>query len=207
MASRRQFLKGSLATTGVALAGAAFAGPGIAFMPGFSGARLPLHGVVFEPRLARSTTFAAEARRLGLPTFGIEGDVTPVWARIVDLWRAEPVAIGGLTTHIPLMLLEQSGRDHGMRVAYRAEHRPRRDGMVAHALSGPPEIIGAFGLEARRRREYGACLARALVQCPAAPGVRDTTSLQTPAGDGAVAAPLYSWVLAPRHALPRGANA
>lgn len=207
MATRRQFLQGSLATTGLALASSAFAGSGIASVLGPSGARLQLQGLVFEPRLAQSTAFAAEARRLGLPTFGIDGDITPVWARIVDLWRAAPAAIGGLTTHTPLMLLEQSGRDHGMRVVFRAEHRPGRDGMVAHSISGPSDAIGAFGLAARRGRDYGACVARALVQCPATHGDRDAASLQTPVSAHAHAAPLYSWVLAPRHANPRGANA
>lgn len=205
MPSRRQFLKGSLATAGLALGGSAFIGRDPAPVP--TGARLPLHGVVFEPRLAQSATFAAEARRLGLPTFGIEGDITPAWTSLVELWRTMPVAVGGLTTLTPLLLLEQSGRDHGLRVAFRAEHRSGRNGLVHHALSGPPDAIGAFGLSARRGRDYGACIAHALIQCPAVPGDRDAASLQTPADARVATVPLYSWVLAPRQAHSRGTHA
>lgn len=205
MPSRRQFLKGSLATAAVALGGSILVGRDPASGP--TGARLPLHGVMFQPDLPGSGTFAAEARRLGLPTFGIEGDITPTWIRLVELWRSTPVAVGGLTTLTPLLLLEQSGRDHGMRVAFRAEHRPGRNGLVDHAFSGPSDAIGAFTLSARRGRDYGACVARALVACPAAPGARDAASLQTPASARMGTAPLYSWVLAPRQAHSRGTRA
>lgn len=201
MPSRRQFIKGSLATAGVALAGSAFIGRDHAPAPG---ARMLLHGVVFEPRRTQSAIFAAEARRLGVPTFGIEDDITPTWVRMVELWRSTPVAVGGLTTLAPLLLLEQSGRDHGMRVAFRAEHRPGGRGAIDHAFSAPPDAIATFRLSARRGREYGACVARALVACPAVPGARDVASLQTPAGAHAGPAPLYSWVLAPRQAHARG---
>lgn len=208
MATRRQFLQGSLATTGLALASNAMAGPGIASMLGPSGARLKLRGVVFEPAQAQSAIFAANAKRAGLQTFGISGDITPVWIRLVELWRSAPVAIAGLTTHTPLLLLEQSARDYGLRVAFRAEHRPTADGMLTHALSGPPDVIGAFGLAARRERGLGACVAGAVVHCPVVPGARDTRSLQTIATSGQAAqGSLYSWVLAPRQTHPRGANA
>ncbi|MGY0799020.1 hypothetical protein ACW7G0_08210 [Lysobacter sp. A286] len=206
MATRRQFLQGSLATSGLVLASSAFAGPGVASVLGPPGARLKLQGVVFEPGRTQSAAFAAAARQR-LPTFGIDGDITPVWARLVELWRTAPAAIAGMTTHTPLLLLEQSARDYGLRVAFRAEHRPMGDGTVAHSLSGPPDVIGAFGLAARRERNFGACVARAVVHCPAVPGASDTRSLQTPAHGHAAEGPLYSWVLAPRKAHPRGANA
>lgn len=205
MPSRRQFLKGSFATAAVALGGSVLVGRDPVARP--AGPRIPLHGVVFEPDLPWSASFAAEARRLGVPTFAIEGDITPVWVRLIELWRSTPIAVGGLTTLTPLLLLEQSGRDHGLRVEFRAEHQLGRDGLLVNALSGAPEAIGAFRLSARRGRDYGACVARALVQCPVARGQIDSAVVQTPAPARMGRTPLYSWVLAPRQALSRGIRA
>lgn len=207
MTTRRQFLQGSLATTGLAFAGSAL-GPGWAPLPGESGARLALQGMVHEPRLAQSASFAAAARRLGLPVFGIDGDITPVWSQLQALWRDAPAAIGGLTTFTPLMLLEQSGRDHGLRVMFRAEHRGAADGGTAHALSGPREVLRAFGLAAERGTDFGACSARAMLRCPASADGKATATLRTPTPThGVNDRTLYSWVLAPRHARTNGAHA
>lgn len=208
MATRRQFLQGSLAATGLAFASHAFAGPGIASMLRPSGERLALRAVVFEPALAQSAIFAASAERAGLQTFEISGDITPVWMQLVELWRSAPVAIAGLTTHTPLLLLEQSARDYGLRVAFRAEHRSTPDGMVTHALDGPPDVLDAFGLAARRERDLGACVADAVIHCPAVPGAHDTRRLQSTATFGQTTeGPLYSWVLMPRHVHPQGTKA
>lgn len=207
MSSRRTFLKGSLATAGIALAGSAFLRSNRATMPTPYGPHLKLHGVVFEPRFAVSSRFAAEAERSGLSTFDIEDDITPTWTRLVDLWRTTPVAVGGLTTLMPLVLLEQSARDHGMRFAFRAEHRPVPNGQMDHAFDGPAEAIDAFSLSARLRRDHGTCIARALLQCPLASGSRTAISLRTPIDTREAAVPMYSWLLVPRHYYSQGAYA
>lgn len=206
MATRRQFLQGSLAVGGAALASLSFAGSRIASMIGPPPPRLTLQGVVFDPGQTQSAAFATAAKRQGLKAFPIGDDITPVWAQLVELWRTTPVPIAGLTTHTPLLLLEQSGRDHGLRTIFRAEHRPGDDGQITHSLSGAPEIIAAFRLAARREPGFGTCLAHAFAQCPAQPGERESRSLRTPA-NGPPTGTLYSWVLAPRNALSQGAIA
>jgi hypothetical protein len=207
VATRRQFLQGSLATTGLAFAGSAF-GPGRP-VPEGSGMRLPLQGMVFEHAEPRGVEFAAAARRIGLEIFGIGDDITPVWLQLESLWRATPVAIGGLTTSTPLLLLEQSGRDHGLRIVFRAEHRAIAGGAVNHTLRGPRAVLRAFGAAAERGGDFSACAAQAMVRCPMDPaGGIATISLRTPAATGRAGdRALYSWVLAPRRPRTLGAHA
>lgn len=202
MTTRRKFLQGSLATTGLLALGTA---------PGFASVLMPdatlrLHAAVFEAARPPSAAFGTTAARLGLPGLSITDDITPVWSHLVELWRKRPVAIAGLTTLTPLLLLEQSARDHGLRVAFRAEHRLGSDGALVHALQGPEAVIDAFGATASRSRDpdFGACMARAIVRCPAGARASATASLRT--AGGASDTTLYSWVLAPRPTL-HGANA
>lgn len=192
MTTRRQFLHGSLATTGLLAFSA---------VPGFASVltpdtRLRLHGAVFEATRPASAAFGVAAGRLGLPEFGIAGDMTPVWNRVIELWRKQPVAIAGLTTLTPLLLLEQSARDYGLRVAFRAEHRSGADGVLVHALQGPKAVIDAFSATAPHDADFGACVARAIVRCPAETRPTQTASVRT--AETVDDAPLYSWVLAPR---------
>lgn len=208
MATRRQFLQGSLATTGLALASSAFINP-VSSVLGTPGPHLQLHTVVYQPWLAQSAAFGAEATRLHLPTLALETDITPGWLTLTGLWRSTPAAVAGLTSLAPLLLIEQSARDHGLTVAFRAEHRAGRDGSVSHRIEGPPEVSQVFSSAIRRRRDFGACLAGAFVQCPAGSTVRHAASLDSrPAPGGTAAVPLYSWILAPRlSATASGANA
>src|SRR5690606_4696928 len=99
---------------------------------------------LFESEHTRSEGFATAARGLGVPTFDAEWDVTPAWLRVVERWREAPVAVAGLTSHTPLLLLEQSARDHGLRVVFRSEHRPTGDGTLTHLLQGPEEVLAFF---------------------------------------------------------------
>lgn len=205
MATRRQFLQGSLATMGLAMATDTLAdGRILAAMQGSTKDCLKLEAVLFEPAHADSAAFAATARRMGLPAFAIGQDITPVWLQVIQLWRNTPVAIVGLTSHTPLLLLEQSARDYGLRVRFRGEHHPARDGMVSHALEGPADILHTFETRAARGTDYGTCVAHALTHYPVTAVPRQTARLQlttiatTTANSRAEATSLYSWIMVPR---------
>ncbi|HTR00348.1 MAG TPA: hypothetical protein VMH83_10170, partial [Candidatus Acidoferrum sp.] len=55
------------------------------------------------------------------PLLGMAGDITPFWyGELHTAWRQTPVAIAGVTEAGPLFCLEQLGREHGLRVAWRS---------------------------------------------------------------------------------------
>jgi hypothetical protein len=199
MLTRRRFLQGTLAVSGLAAgSSAAYANP-FAAVASFAGERLTIEGVVFEPNYGPSAMFAARATHLGLKTFGITDDITPVWAELVAKWRREPAAIAGLTTQMPLLLLEQSGRDHSLRVVFRAEHKDAGDGAIVHTLDGPGPMLRAFGKAAEQRINFGTCMAGVIGLCPQDTRQPASVSVRTPATEGKrIDAPLYSWVIAPR---------
>lgn len=203
MLTRRRFLQGTLAASGLAASGlasggAAFANP-FAAATSLSTRCLTIEGAVFEPDYGPSVAFAAEARNLGLTTFGITDDITPVWAALVAKWRRTPAAIAGLTSHTPLLLLEQSARDHGLRVVFRGEHKPDSDGSFVHTLVGPELMLQAFRKAAEQRINFGSCMAGVIGLCPQDAGQPAKVSLRAPATEGnRIDTPLYSWVIAPR---------
>lgn len=203
MLTRRRFLQGTLAASGLTASGLAagnpaFANP-LATVTSFADRRWTIEDAVFEPGYQPSAAFAAEARHLGLKILGITDDITPVWAQLVEKWRRTPVAIAGLTSYVPLLLLEQSGRDHGLRVVFRAEHKAAADGAVVHTLDGPEPMLRAFRKAAAQRSNFGSCMAGVIGLCLQDPGQPAKVSLRTPAtGENRIDAPLYSWVIAPR---------
>ncbi len=198
MLTRRRFLQGTLAASGLVAGSATFANPFAAVTP-FAGEYLTIEGAVFEPRYGPSATFAARARHMGLKTLRVTDDITPVWAGLVAKWRRAPVAIAGLTSHMPLLLLEQSGRDHGLRVVFRGEHRPDSDGSFMHTLDGPELMLHAFRKAAEQPINFGSCVAGVIGLCPQDTGQPAKVSLRTPATEGnRIETPLYSWVIAPR---------
>ena len=108
---------------------------------------MQLHGAVFEAAQAAGAAFGASAARRGLPTYAIGDDITPVWRQINDLWRKRPVAISGLTSLTPLLLLEQSARDHGLRAVSRERHPATADGqpvLYSWVLAPRPALHGAI---------------------------------------------------------------
>lgn len=201
MTTRRAFLQGSLAASGLALTGMAFrsSASGLAALAGDAGSHLPLYAVIYDRGIATSAAFGAAARRLGFSTHATDGDITDLWTRhLVGQWRKNPVAIAGLTSYAPLFCLERFGWDHGMRVVFRAKHRLHSDGSVAHQLAGPASMLRAFEAVASRHEGYGACMAGVLGRCPQHPTVPSTASVTTPAvAVDRRAEPLYSWVIAP----------
>jgi hypothetical protein len=81
-----------------------------------------LYTVLCDERFAESVAFAEEMSRHGTPVTGFRGDITDFWYRdLSQRWKADPVAIAGITTHGPLFCLERWGWDHGLRLAHRQE--------------------------------------------------------------------------------------
>ncbi|ODU50799.1 MAG: hypothetical protein ABS92_01830 [Thiobacillus sp. SCN 63-374] len=122
MMTRRDFLHGAVATTGLALGG-----PVLASWAGAAGplpdASMPrLDAALYQPELPASAAFGAAARRRGVAAHAFDGDISRLWIEgVLDAWWARPTVIAGLTTYPALFLLERIGWDHGMRVISRGE--------------------------------------------------------------------------------------
>jgi hypothetical protein len=79
-----------------------------------------LYTVLCDERFEESMAFAEEMSRHGTPMTRFRGDITDFWYRdLSQRWRADPIAIAGVTTHGPLFCLERWGWDHGLRLAHR----------------------------------------------------------------------------------------
>ncbi|WP_449421669.1 twin-arginine translocation signal domain-containing protein [Rhodanobacter lindaniclasticus] len=200
MVTRRDFLKGAVATTGMALGGSAFAGIALSGSARATDpARLRLDAAFCQPDLAASAAFGAEARRRGVTVHAFDGDITRLWADgVFDAWRARPAVVAGLTTYPAFFLLERIGWDHGMRVVFRGEHKPDRTGRIAHVLEGPAAMLHIFQTDLSARAGFGACVARAAARTPATAAPASTCSLDSTDRWPAGGEHLYSWVIAPR---------
>jgi hypothetical protein len=81
--------------------------------------------VIFDHRFPASREFAAETEKLGVPVYGIHGDITDLWFHdLYHRWKQGPAPIAGMTAHGPLFCLERLAWDHGMRVLYRTDTEP-----------------------------------------------------------------------------------
>jgi hypothetical protein len=197
MLTRRTFLHGSVALTGLALTGATFARPAPALAAAVS-PDMPLHAFIYDKSVAAGAAFGAAAGP-GVSTYAIDGDITELWTGVLaDQWRKQAVAIAGLTQGSALFLLERFGWDHGLRVVFRAEHRPQADGSVAHRLDGPAPMLKLFEANAAQHRNLGACMADVVGACPAHAAAPASAALVGPAYAASAAdGLLYSWVIAP----------
>jgi hypothetical protein len=82
----------------------------------------PLYAVLCDERFGESVAFAEEMSKHGTPVTRFRGDVTEFWyGDLSQRWKADPVAIAGVTTHGPLFCLERWGWDHGLRVTQRED--------------------------------------------------------------------------------------
>jgi hypothetical protein len=194
MTSRREFLQIGITATAWPLAPAAVRAAGeITSLP------LPLHKVIFDRRFAASIEFGEHAESLGLAVHGIDGDMTRFWYdELYHEWKKGPAAIAGLTTHGPMFCFEQLARDQGMRIVFRAEHRPGVTG-VEHTLTGPLPLRGeSMALDDCGQR-WPQHMADVITHC--ARGRAEISSAATvSAGARLALAPgtesLYSWIIA-----------
>ncbi|RTZ45456.1 twin-arginine translocation signal domain-containing protein [Candidimonas sp. SYP-B2681] len=200
MTTRRGFLQGALATSGLALAGTSLqsSASSLADIAGNGAQRL--HAVVYEPADLASAEFGALSKQLGHATHAIDGDVTTLWTQcLAEQWRKKPIAIAGMTHAGALFVLERFGWDHGLRVLFRAEHKPQGDGSVAHVLAGPASMLHTYEALAAEKYDYAQCMAGVIGQCPEHAASPATKSLLTPRAVGTHATrPMYTWVIGPR---------
>lgn len=157
-------------------------------------------GVIYDHRHREARTFRRRAAQWDAAIRGtLDGDITEIWQNDLSvLWKSKPAAIAGLTERPALFLLEQLGRDYGMRVFFQAEHEANGKGAWIHRIvrSSNPSLKGQ--LEAAGRA-WPAVLADQLLTAPQEVASKDIT----PTG-AAMAAhlnepdKLYSWIIAPK---------
>ena len=195
MPNRREILQIGIAATAWPLASQAVRAAG-------SGSEdpVPLYRVIYDRRFGDSVEFARRAEALGLPTHAIEGDMTRFWYDdLYHQWQRGPVAIAGLTAHGPMFCFEQLGRDQGMKLVFRAEHRLAED-RVDHDFLGPTSMLAGSARVREAGPRWSACMADVVARCPSGRAELSAARAATVTTGGLGnpgAAPLYTWVVAP----------
>jgi hypothetical protein len=129
MASRREFLQGSVAASMLVLS------PGLLAAVESLNESLPLHTVLFDARHQASVRFAAAFAEQGVRTcaLGKGGDITPFWRNeLASVWTQSPAPVAGLTDARALFCLEQLGPQYGLRVSHR---EVQESGLVAWVVA------------------------------------------------------------------------
>jgi hypothetical protein len=192
MVNRRRVLQGGIAVTSLPIVANVAWGtvpqPPLAF-----------YKIIFDERFDASRRFGAEARRLGAPVHAIQGDITQFWYDDLHVrWRDGAAPIAGLTAHGALFCLERLAWDVGMRVVYRADHKPTTDGSFQHAAQGPVEMLrAASGL--REAQDWSCYAASIVLGCPAVVPGKKKRAVYADAGAAVdeEGQALISWVIAP----------
>jgi hypothetical protein len=157
--------------------------------------------------MEESIAFAERSAALGLRAHAIDGDMTRLWYdEIYHRWQQRPTALAGLTAHGPLFCFAELARDVGMRVVFRAEHRPTGGGAIAHTFTGPVPKLTAALTACDRPGSLWTAMAEIVARCPsgrteiAAAGrtVGMARREERPRDAGLPdAVTLYTWVIAP----------
>jgi len=195
MVNRREILQGGMAVTSLPLvSNVAWSAASQAAAP------LPLYKVIFDERFADGRRFGDEARRLGAPVHAIQGDITSLWYDdLYARWRNGAAAIAGLTAHGALFCLERLAWDAGMRVVFRADHKPTADGSFSHALQGPAAMIRAAAELRDAGADWSCRVASVVLDCPAeiSSQKKRATFAEASAAVDDDGHALISWVIAP----------
>lgn len=197
MASRREFLQVGIAALALPISAHGALSPGAA-KPENAAPVTPLYKVIFDERFPASVAFGDEARRLGLPTHSIRGDITDLWFHDLDAqWKKKPAAVAGLTAQGALFCLERLAWDHGMRVVFRGDHQYLPEGAIEHALTGPESIVHQAA--SLQDDDWAARVARLVAQVPQGHTTPAKATIRGRATAPANAEPegLISWVIAP----------
>ena len=161
---------------------------------------LSLERFVFDVRFAESGAIAEHVKRLGIRLSPVADDLMTLWYDELDLaWREKPMALAGVTLADALFVLETFALDRGMHVVYRGEHGLVEDGRIVHRLAGPAALID---LLKPLPADWERALATAMTECPL--GAPQTAHAELVTGGRELslrAAPLYSWIIAPRAAV------
>jgi hypothetical protein len=129
-------------------------------------AHVALATAIFDARYTESRLFAASLDGLGVRTQALrDGDVTDAYLTFDRLWRHQPTAIAGLTQFGPMFVLEQLGRERGLRVALRVAHEVRVDGTLAHTLTGAPDTLALAETLRQQDVEWPVLIAALVAHC------------------------------------------
>jgi hypothetical protein len=132
MTNRREFIQ-----QGVALSAAPFVLRPVVGVTAQTERLSPVLAI-FDHQYVESRFFASALATRGVPTHGINGDVTALWYNdLYHRWAAGPSPIVGLTGASSLFCLEQLAWAVERRVVFRAEHRQLADDGIEHRLTGP----------------------------------------------------------------------
>jgi hypothetical protein len=191
--SRRTVLQ-----AGVAVAGAAaLAASGGAWLA-TRGSRLGYYKVVYDREHPAAQAFGRAAAAAGLPAQAIERDVTALWYHdLYHRWQQGLVAIAGMTPVRTAFCLQLFAQDVGMRLVYRAEHRPMPAGGLEHRVTAPAALARRCS-ELDAGRGWAEAAAGLVQQCPAELKGRVSRVLRSSEASGfAHDETLVSWVIAP----------
>jgi hypothetical protein len=195
MGNRREFIRAGIAATAAAsVAGAsAQAAASAAAAPSHR-----IHKVIYDRRFAEPVRFARAAEGFGLQAHAIDGDMTALWYEELDgLWRKDAVAIAGMTRHGPMFCLEMLARDHGMRLAYQAEHQIA-DGEVRHSVSGALTSLRRSSSLVEAGAAWPERMARLVADTPVEPALSGAVGVVTRTeAQRAAEEPLFTWVIGP----------
>jgi hypothetical protein len=191
--SRRTVLQGGLAIAGTAaLAGSA----GAWLAP--RGSQLSYYKVVFDREHPAAQAFGRAAAAAGLPAQAIDRDVTSLWYHdLYHRWQQGLVAIAGMTPVRTAFCLQLFAQDVGLRMVYRAEHRPMAAGGLEHRVTAPAALARqCSALDAGR--DWAEAAAGLVQRCPSQLKGRVARVLRSSEASGfAHDEALVSWVIAP----------
>lgn len=178
MTNRREFLQAGVVATALPLAmGGIFRPEEAAAAAGL--ANIPLYKAVFDERYAEGRTFGSQVGRYGVAAQVIaNGDISGFFEELDVLWRKQPLAVAGLTQWGPMFVLERLGRERGLHVALKVEHRVEQ-GALRHVMSGPPETLGFAANLGAEGVAWPLLMAGAVAGCRANCPAPATTSLVT----------------------------
>lgn len=189
MTNRREFLQTGVSVSALPLAMKGMLAPGTAAASGTVG-YLTLRKAIVDHRYVEARRFGEALAGIGVQAEALrDGDVTDSYLALDEQWRKRPVPIAGLTQFGPMLVLERLGRERGLRMALRAEHRPRSDGTLAHLLSAAPETLDLAERLQREGLEWPVLTAALAASCRADASAHGERTIVTPGRDPAMLRP------------------
>lgn len=165
MTNRRDFLQTGVSVSALPLTLNGLLSRSAAAAPGVA-AHVTLATAIFDDRYTEGRLFAETISRIGVRTQALlDGDVTNAYLTLDRLWRHRPSAIAGLTQFGPMLVLEQLGRERGLRVALRVEHAVRADGTLAHTMTGAPDTLALAEILRQQDVEWPVLIAALAAHC------------------------------------------
>ncbi len=123
--------------------------------------------IVFDARRPHALEFADTARRMGVSTHAIRGDVAD--RGLEDLctpWRTQRTAVAGITDFRSLFLLQAMAADAGMRAVLRIHHRASGFAAAHDAFGAPAYRTWADACLAGSGERWASAAARLVLSLP-----------------------------------------